>query len=192
MFAYCENDPINKSDPTGEFWATVAKMAVGAVIGVTTYTVGQLIAGEPIDAGNLALSAGEGALTAISGTVVGTVISGVSSFVKSYRSGNDFKTVLMDTAIGVGSSLVGSVGRFAGGKIKLSEFKNTATKKELKALGNSIMGKHGNQYKSLDKWVGELNRRATRHFMDSKYASYLNYLLGTGASISVSFARRPR
>ena len=190
MFAYCENDPVNKSDPTGE-WVTVAKMAVGAVIGAATYTVGQLIAGEPIDIGNLALSAAEGALTAISGTVVGTVISGVSSFVKSYRSGNDLKTVLLDTAIGVGSSLVGSVGRFAGGKIKLSEFKNTATKRELKTLGNTLMGKHGNQYKSLDKWVEELNRRATRHFMGSKYASYLNYLFGTGISISVSFARRP-
>ena len=190
MFAYCENDPVNRSDPSGE-WATVAKMAVGAVIGAATYTVGQLIAGEPIDAGNLAFSAVEGALTAISGTVVGTVISGVSSFVKSYRSGNDFKTVLLDTAIGVGSSLVGSVGRFAGGKIKLSEFKNTATKSELKSLGNTLMGKHGNQYKSLDKWVEELNRRATRYFMGSKYASYLNYLFSTGISFSVSFARRP-
>lgn len=74
MFAYCENDPVNRSDPSGEIWATVAKMAVGATISAATYTVGQLIAVEQIDAVNLAISAGEGALTAVSGTTVGAII----------------------------------------------------------------------------------------------------------------------
>lgn len=45
MFAYCENDPVNRSDPSGEIWATIAKMAVGATISAATYTVGAIISG---------------------------------------------------------------------------------------------------------------------------------------------------
>ena len=31
MFAYCENDPVNRSDPSGEFWNIVVGAALGAI-----------------------------------------------------------------------------------------------------------------------------------------------------------------
>lgn len=39
MFAYCENDPVNKSDPTGEFWNIV----VGAGMEVLGNVRSQLV-----------------------------------------------------------------------------------------------------------------------------------------------------
>ena len=36
MFAYCENDPVNKSDPSGEFWNIVVGAALGAGMEVLT------------------------------------------------------------------------------------------------------------------------------------------------------------
>ena len=36
MFAYCENDPVNRSDPDGEFWNIVAGAALGAGMEVLT------------------------------------------------------------------------------------------------------------------------------------------------------------
>ena len=32
MYAYCENDPVNRSDPTGEFWNIVLGAVVGGVV----------------------------------------------------------------------------------------------------------------------------------------------------------------
>ena len=44
MFAYCENDPVNRSDPSGEFWNIVAGAALGAGMEVLT----QLAAGTKL------------------------------------------------------------------------------------------------------------------------------------------------
>ena len=177
-----------RSDPTGEIWATVGKMAVGAAVGMASYALGQAIAGEPIDAGNLAISAGEGAITAITGTAVGAIVSGVASFANSYREGNSFGEVLLDTAVGVGSSLAGSGCKMLGGRVKLAEFKNTATKRQLKACGNLISGTYGNQYKNLDNWA-KIDKKAVRSFSKTKFACYLGYLGSTSANTISNLVR---
>lgn len=177
-------------DPTGEFgWATVGRMAIGAVVGAATYAVTQMIAGEPINGASLARSAGEGALTAVSGTVASAAISGISAFYSSYKAGKNLGNILLDTAIATGGSLIGSGGKYLGGRFKLENFKNTSTKKGLKALGNYLSGTHGNKYKQLANWDKELNRRATRYFMNSRYANYLGYLGSTGVSVTYSLVR---
>ena len=92
MFAYCENDPVNKSDPTGEAWGIVAKIAVGAAViavgvGVTALTGGAalpaLIAGVKAACAAGAISAG---------------ISTVTTAVNSVASRDSFSTVVQKSA----------------------------------------------------------------------------------------------
>ena len=46
MFAYCENDPVNRSDPSGEWFLQAA--AIGAATDVALYLVGCVISGEEV------------------------------------------------------------------------------------------------------------------------------------------------
>ena len=66
MFAYCENDPVNKSDPTGE--VLLEMMLIGAATGVIRQMVIDVacnaIAGRPLDQLS---SAGTYAAAAVSG-----------------------------------------------------------------------------------------------------------------------------
>ena len=179
-----------RSDSSGEvFWDAVGKMVVGAAVGMASYALGQLIAGEAIDATALAISAGEGALTAVASTALGAAVSGIASGYRSFKEGNNLGTILMDSAIGIGISLAGSGGRRIGASVKLSQFKNTATKRDLKALGNSLMDTHGNQYKQLSNWSKQLNKAAKKQFMSSSYANYMGYLGSCGTCITASIIR---
>ena len=92
MFAYCENDPVNRSDPSGEAWGSVAKIAVGVAIiavgvGVTALTGGAalpaLIAGVKAACVAGAISAG---------------ISTVTTAVNSVASRDGFLTVVQKSA----------------------------------------------------------------------------------------------
>ena len=70
MFAYCENNPVMRDDPTGEVWTIAVKMLVGAAVSMASYALEQSIAGEKIDIKGLAMSAAEGAVTAITPTKI--------------------------------------------------------------------------------------------------------------------------
>ena len=54
MFAYCENDPVNKSDPTGEVAPILIAMAGGAMVGLAeqfmTDVIYAMVTGQPLDA----------------------------------------------------------------------------------------------------------------------------------------------
>ena len=54
MFAYCENDPVNKSDPTGEVAPILVAMAGGALVGIAeqfmTDVIYAMVTGQPLDA----------------------------------------------------------------------------------------------------------------------------------------------
>ena len=53
MFAYCENDPVNKSDPSGELAPMLAAMVGGAVFGLMeqfmTDIIFAMVTGQPLD-----------------------------------------------------------------------------------------------------------------------------------------------
>ena len=67
MFAYCENDPVNKSDPSGEFWNIVAGAALGAGMEVLT----QLATGTKLRDINWVDVAVQGAVGAASSFTIG-------------------------------------------------------------------------------------------------------------------------
>ena len=76
MFAYCENDPVNKSDPTGEVAPILVAMAGGAMVGLAeqfmTDVIYAMVTGQPLDAcfssvGTYVSSAVGGAMSVLPG-----------------------------------------------------------------------------------------------------------------------------
>ena len=76
MFAYCENDPVNKSDPTGEVAPILVAMAGGALVGIAeqfmTDVIYAMVTGQPLDAcfssvGTYVSSAVGGAMSVLPG-----------------------------------------------------------------------------------------------------------------------------
>ena len=67
MFAYCENDPVNRSDPSGEFWNIVVGAALGAGMEVLT----QLATGTKLRDINWVDVAVQGAVGAASSFTIG-------------------------------------------------------------------------------------------------------------------------
>ena len=69
MFTYCGNNPINRSDPSGDLWAAVLGGGIaGALISAASY----LIANKGnIDGGKLALAVGAGFVSGALGAYAG-------------------------------------------------------------------------------------------------------------------------
>ena len=193
MFAYCENDPVNKSDPTGEFWATVAKMAVGAAVNVVTTVVTNAIAGAPLTEG-IGKAAIEGAVTSVSGTVIGTVVSVGFSIYRGVEDHKTIKEIAADAAMASLSSLTGGgVGKLYG-KLKFNSFISTASKRAMKAWGNELAQKPmGNLYKNIENWTKDMKRAAVRYYAGSAYGTYVSNLFSSGTTIiSTTLHTRPR
>ena len=93
MFAYCENDPVNKSDPSGEFWNIVVGAALGAGMEVLT----QLAAGTKLRDINWVDVAVQGAVGAVtSGTIPFRFLKTASKVVKA--TAKIAKNVVVSTA----------------------------------------------------------------------------------------------
>ena len=73
-FAYCDNDPVNRSDDGGQFWNIVAGAAVGGILSASLEIGRQIISGnKSIDWGSVGIEAANGALTG------GLMASGVAA-----------------------------------------------------------------------------------------------------------------
>ena len=121
MFAYCENDPVNKSDPDGE----VAHLAIGAVVGAIANVgfsyLNHMIAGESYGLKEAALDAlsgaASGALAASGVGLLGQVIgngltSGVAYFARADINNQRTTTsgFLVSIAEGMMSGAIGGKG----------------------------------------------------------------------------------
>ena len=106
MFAYCENNPVNNSDPNGEFLAT----AIGAAVGAATGAIFALIAGENVKA------------AAVSGAISGAV-AGLATDIMMVTGGTAAAVVGVYAAAGALGSAAGSVAaqRIEGKSLNWSE-----------------------------------------------------------------------
>ena len=87
LFAYCDNNPIMRADNTGEFWNII----VGAVFGAGIELASQLISGKSLSEVNwtkVGISAASGALTAATGPIAGSLISGATDVAIDAIDGN--------------------------------------------------------------------------------------------------------
>ena len=63
LFAYCDNNPINRADDGGEFWHIVAGAVIGAIGGAASTMISQLISGGSVNWTAVAISAASGAIS---------------------------------------------------------------------------------------------------------------------------------
>lgn len=133
MFAYCENNPVNRSDPTGELHI-LAGALIGGVIGGGLELVGQLVTGTKLSDVNW----GSVAIEAAAGAATGAAMSmGVPS--KVTRSAINAITSVAHS-INDGDSIGKAVGKL--GKSLISSNKNPIGQKLLKKFNLGRVGKN--------------------------------------------------
>ena len=120
MFAYCKNDPVNRSDPSGEWAQLVVGTIVGAVIGGASAAFSSWKESGSVDFKSVLLGAGIGAVNGLIGAsglrmftqaVTSGVLSGASSIASNLMNGEDVDWINagIDAGIGIISSVIGSV-----------------------------------------------------------------------------------
>ena len=126
LYAYCDNNPVMRADNSGEFWHIVVGAAIGAVVGVFTKMIVNVIDDKPITDGLITAGiagAVSGGLAAsgigIVGQVVGNGLIGaannaVDQFAGMINGSNtdgfDFGDMLLDGAIGAIAGFAGGAG----------------------------------------------------------------------------------
>ena len=173
MFAYCENNPIMRTDETGEFWNIV----IGAAIGVAFDMGIQLVNnGGDFSAVNwrtVAASAVSGAVTAAGGAAVTVVARKATSlatkmFIKTV--GNGVNNVIGDLITGDVKDLAGGIKSFGIGAVqsvsssgiraaRSIRFNNFSKVKQKRILTNRVF-KSGNYY---SHWTWK-TYRSTKQF----------------------------
>jgi len=187
MFAYCENNPVMGSDPTGELLGTIAKMAIGAVAGIVTNAISNAIAGEPLTK-NIGWAAIDGAATATAGTVAGALISTGISIFSGIANKESFGEIATNAAISAASSFAGGGASRLFGKLSFNKYVSTASKKSMKTLGNRIAIKlgeksGGNKYKHIENWSKAMKNVGISKYSNSAYGIYLGYLSSSATAI---------
>ncbi len=108
LYAYCDNNPVMRSDDGGDFWHVVA----GAIIGAASSAISTAITGG--DWKDVLISAGFGAASgALSAAIPGASaaisagFSAVESVVQDIRHGEDVTTIATNAIVSAGFSAVG-------------------------------------------------------------------------------------
>ena len=121
MFAYCENNPVNRSDPNGEIYHVIAGAIIGAVVNCGVSMITHLATGEPYSAKDAITDAlagaASGALAATALGAVGQVIgnAAISGASKALELRNEPMSI--NKAISIGKSVLsGAICGAIGGK----------------------------------------------------------------------------
>jgi len=192
MFAYCENDPVNRSDPSGEAFSLIT-IAVGATVGALVNAAGTALsnvaAGKDWNDGiGLALLSGAvfGAVSTISmNPAARLAISAVASAAESVydQVKNDGSVNLgrltADVAVGTISGYSGYIG-------------NSLTGSFVKS-GSMLKGQIGNAFKSKNvfdglKRAGKNYLKRTFKLYKGEFFSVRKILKGIGSTVGYNYA----
>ena len=136
LFAYCDNDPINRFDNGGQFWNVIAGAFIGGVIGGASQAISNLIDGKPI-LQDIATSAVKGALggaltAALPGasTTINVMMSVGESIESDIKNGENIQTIAVNAALSAGFAAATSNGTIFSNK-NIMEDTFSAVKKVL-------------------------------------------------------------
>ena len=109
MFAYCENNPVNRSDPTGEFAHLVIGAAVGAAVGAITAAISSYLDTGSVNLGSVLLGAGVGAVSGLIGA------SGMGALAQAAWTGglgfgsNIASSLIQGTEVNIGDAIIARI-----------------------------------------------------------------------------------
>mgnify|MGYP004674923359 FL=1 len=150
MFAYCENDPVNKSDPTGEVAPMLAAVVGGAVLGLMeqfmTDIIFAMVTGQPLDGcfssvGTYVSSAVGGAMSVLpGGSAMRACVEVVGlSYIKTVVD-IIFESQIEETEDPSGRILIDSV-KGGAAKVAGAKYPTIAAKIAKSSMGKSKIGK---------------------------------------------------
>ena len=156
MFAYCGNNPVTRKDMSGHFWNVIGGAAVGALIGVASQAISNLIDGKSIGdgLGKAAITgAVGGALTAAfpgASTLISVGMSATESIISDVQKGENLPTILANATLSAGFAAVTSGGTvFSDKKIVTNSFK---------AIGKILPGNHPNVKNAAKEFLKETGK----------------------------------
>ena len=198
LFAYCDNNPVMRSDNGGYFWNVVIGAVVGGVVGGVISGITSYIQTGKVDWGSVAINAAVGAVCgAIAATGLGVVAqaglsaltSGVGNFAEQcYTKGIknvNYAEVACITVVGGATSLLGTgAGKLAGNKLYKSGMELINKGKD-KLLTGAVREAVGQSHSSL--------MRQGRKFISQGMVKINTFrgcssVIGSGLGIGTSFS----
>ncbi len=156
LYSYAGNNPVTRADPKGEFWNIIGGAIIGAIVGVATQAVSDLISGKKPQWQDYAAAAIGGAVGgAIAGACLGTcgpaalvaagAVSGALDGAGSVVAGSLLRGDAVDVNEAVTAGLIGFAlgGATAGVGSKFGGDKALQNLKKIPAKGILKVGKKG-------------------------------------------------
>ena len=165
LFAYCDNNPVIRTDDGGEFWHFIVGAVVGGLVnGISTAISGGSIKDVIISAAGGAISgalsaSGIGVLGQVIGNAAISAVSNIATQVSEYHSGRrqtfSEKELIVDTVWGGVSGLISGSG-------VTKDF----GQKHMVNLGKQTLSKTGNKLvkKGLSAYVKETGKQASFYY----------------------------
>lgn len=128
LFAYCDNNPVARSDDGGEFWHILVGAVIGAIGGAVSSIVSQVVSGQEINWKAVGISAASGAISGAitaacpcmgpvaTGIVQGTLSAATYAATEKIAYGRDpsLKDIVK---VGITSGLTAGVTKYVGQKL---------------------------------------------------------------------------
>ena len=198
LFAYCDNNPIMRSDNGGYFWNVVIGTVVGGIVGGVVAGITSYIQTGKVDWGSVAINAAVGAVSgAIAATGLGALAQagltaltcGAGNFAEQcYTKGIknvNYAEVVSSTVVGGSTSLLGTgAGKLAGNKLYKSGMELINKGKD-KLLTGAVREAVGQSHSSLMRQGRKFISQGTVKINTFRGCSSV---IGSGLGIGTSFS----
>ena len=112
LYAYCDDNPITRSDSDGQLWHKLVEIAAGAVIGaalnVVTGGIAATVTGQKYTAWDIAVAAASGAFAGAVdgaiGSIGGGIISAIYAGIASLSRGDSVLMAALNAGIAFGAT----------------------------------------------------------------------------------------
>jgi len=176
IFAFCDNNPVNRADNGGDFWHVIAAATAGSLISGVMDVVIQVTTTRRWDWKQTAIAAGTGAISGASAMIPGGVLLTTSLSVGinaalgagAYAATEAINRRKVTTGGLIASTIAGAIGGLVGAKVRLKTTTalgksakatiDKGTKKVFSGIVNSAKGTIKRGYQYWDEGYALLNR----------------------------------
>ena len=119
LYAYCDDNPITRSDSDGQLWHKLVEIAAGAVIGaavnVITGGIAATVTGQKYTALDIFFAAFSGGVAGAGSAIGGGIISALYAGVCSFIRGDSLSMIALNTGMAFGATTyIGNLTGFTG------------------------------------------------------------------------------